>query len=256
MTDKQLLKNMVFTSLFTALTFIFTFSIKIPVPITAGYIHPGDSMVFLSALILPYPFAIFAAGVGSMLADLIGGYGNWALPTLIIKSLMAVVVCASIRYKSNKKFQLGLGVIGSVSWLSFIGFIYQKLATLTGAEQTLLIGELEDVSTVEGLTSHLSNLQLSLGIFTIAVPIILLILYLALKKYHTLNLNFIGLVVAGLVMIIGYYLTSAQFYGYLPAILSVVPNIVQFIVGFLIATLVGPTLLKIGKSYGFLGHTS
>ncbi len=91
---------LVYTSLMTALVFITTFSIRIPVPFTTGYIHPGDTMVFLSGLLLGPLYGAFAAGVGSALSDLMAGYTFWVIPTLIIKGLMAYVVgMISLRLK-------------------------------------------------------------------------------------------------------------------------------------------------------------
>ena len=78
--------RMVLTAIMTALVFIATFSIKIPVPLTQGYIHIGDSMIFIAVLVLGWRYGAFAAGIGSAMADLFGGYPHWILPTLIIKT--------------------------------------------------------------------------------------------------------------------------------------------------------------------------
>lgn len=85
-------KCLVYTALMTALVFVATFTIKVPVPFTNGYIHPGDSMVFLAGLLLGPFYGAFAAGIGSALADLIAGYTFWMIPTLLIKGLMGFVV--------------------------------------------------------------------------------------------------------------------------------------------------------------------
>ena len=56
-----------------ALVFVATYFFKLPVSITQGYIHLGDGFILLGAALLGKP-AIAAAAVGSMLADLLGGY--------------------------------------------------------------------------------------------------------------------------------------------------------------------------------------
>ena len=84
------LRLMILTALFAALTFALTFSVRIPMP-SGGYIHLGDAMIYLSACILPFPYAIAAAGIGGALSDLAGGYAVYILPTLIIKALNASV---------------------------------------------------------------------------------------------------------------------------------------------------------------------
>ena len=57
----------------------------------SGYVNLGDAMVLLSAWILGPVYGTAAAGIGSMLADLLSGYAYYAPGTLIIKCLMAFV---------------------------------------------------------------------------------------------------------------------------------------------------------------------
>jgi uncharacterized membrane protein len=64
--------------------------IKIPTP-TGGYIHPGDGMVLLCGIILGPGMGALAAGIGSMLSDLFGGYLVWVPATFVIKALTAMV---------------------------------------------------------------------------------------------------------------------------------------------------------------------
>lgn len=79
------LRLTVLTAMFAALIIVTTAYIKIPAPL--GYIHIGDSMVYLAASILPAPFGFFAAAIGGAMADLLAGYPQWAFPTAIIKAL-------------------------------------------------------------------------------------------------------------------------------------------------------------------------
>ncbi len=89
---EEKLKLIVFTGMLTALTFVATFIIKLPSP-TGGYIHPGDVMVVLSGALLGPVYGSFAAGIGSALADIVGGYFIYAPVTLVIKALCAGI-CA------------------------------------------------------------------------------------------------------------------------------------------------------------------
>ena len=68
------LKKIVMTALFAALSCVATMSIHIPTPGTGGYIHPGDAVVILSGVILGPVYGLLAGGIGSAMADLIGGY--------------------------------------------------------------------------------------------------------------------------------------------------------------------------------------
>ena len=82
--------RLVYMALFTALTTVATLVIQVPSPMS-GYVNLGDAMVLLSAWILGPVYGTAAAGIGSMLADLLSGYAYYAPGTLVIKCLMAFV---------------------------------------------------------------------------------------------------------------------------------------------------------------------
>ena len=83
-------QKLVFTALMTALVFVATYLPHIPIPL--GYAHLGDAVIFLLALLAPRRAALFAACIGSALADLLGGFALWIVPTLVIKFVMAEIV--------------------------------------------------------------------------------------------------------------------------------------------------------------------
>ena len=76
--------------LMAALTFIFTYTFKIPSP--NGYTHLGDCFVLLGVLVLGRKKGALAGGIGAALSDLLGGYMVWVLPTFFIKAIMAYVM--------------------------------------------------------------------------------------------------------------------------------------------------------------------
>jgi len=84
--------NLALLAIMTALTTIMTFVIRIPYPGTSGYFNLGDSMVMLAGLLLGPVGGFFAGGVGSAIADVVGGFPHWALPTLIIKGFEGMAV--------------------------------------------------------------------------------------------------------------------------------------------------------------------
>ena len=71
----------------SAAIFLLTAFVRIPIP--AGYLNLGDAGVFLVAMLLPAGYAALCAGVGSMLADLIG-FPLYAPVTLVVKGLTAL----------------------------------------------------------------------------------------------------------------------------------------------------------------------
>lgn len=105
------LKKFVTAALMAAMTCVATLSIHIPSP--AGYIHPGDAFVLLSGIILGPIYGPLAAGIGSMIADLLAGYPQYAAATFIIKALTALV--AALIYRKGKIGTVVLaGILGSV----------------------------------------------------------------------------------------------------------------------------------------------
>jgi len=88
MTYKRVQK-LVLASLFAALCYVMTLVVQVPSPMQ-GYVNLGDCAVLLSAWILGPVYGGAAAGIGSMLADLLTGYAHYAPGTFIIKLAMAV----------------------------------------------------------------------------------------------------------------------------------------------------------------------
>ena len=62
-------------------TMIFTF----PIPATSGYFNFGDAIVMTTALIFGPVIGAIAGGLGSGLADLLGGWYSWVIFTTVIK---------------------------------------------------------------------------------------------------------------------------------------------------------------------------
>ena len=127
-------RKIVMAALMAAMTCIATMVIQLPSP-TGGYIHLGDGFVLLSGIILGPIYGGASAGIGSMLADLLSGYGVYAPATLVIKALAAVI--GSIVYyslshtlfKSKSKFVpviaagISGGIVVTVGYLIFESFI-------------------------------------------------------------------------------------------------------------------------------------
>ena len=84
------LHRMVLAALFAAAIAVATaYLLHIPLP-TGGYIHLGDTLIYLAACLLPTPYAVGAAAVGAGLADLLTA-PEWVPATLLIKALVALL---------------------------------------------------------------------------------------------------------------------------------------------------------------------
>ena len=78
------------TALCAAIITVMTAVVKINLSANGEYIHLGDSMVYLSACILPMPYSLIAAALGGGLADILTGAAVWAPFTIVIKVLNAL----------------------------------------------------------------------------------------------------------------------------------------------------------------------
>lgn len=93
-------KNLALAALFAALIAALTM-VHLPIISQSGYVHFGDSMIYLCASLLPAPYALAAAAIGGALADVFFGYFNWAPFTFVIKAMNALPF--AIAYKHMKK---------------------------------------------------------------------------------------------------------------------------------------------------------
>ena len=103
MRNKKSLFKITNTAIFTAIILLATSVIKFSTGLGEGYIHLGDSFVYLTACILPFPYCLVAGALGGALADILSGYAIWAISTMIIKMLNAIpfmLVCR--KHKSSK----------------------------------------------------------------------------------------------------------------------------------------------------------
>lgn len=84
------LRYLTLTGLMAAMITLMTAYIcHIPVGANGGYIHFGDSLIYLAATLLPTPYALAAAAIGGGLADLLTA-PMWAPATIIIKMLITI----------------------------------------------------------------------------------------------------------------------------------------------------------------------
>lgn len=83
-------KKITITGIMAALIMIMTaYSLHIPIGANGGYLHFGDAIIYLTASILPTPYALTAAAIGSGLADLFTA-PMWLPATIIIKMLIVI----------------------------------------------------------------------------------------------------------------------------------------------------------------------
>ena len=108
------IRKMVLAALMAALTYVATMVVKIPSPMQ-GYVNLGDCCVLLSGWILGPWWGGAAAGIGSMLTDLLNGYAHYAPGTLVIKALDAIVAALIVKALGRKPYAYAVGgLVGEI----------------------------------------------------------------------------------------------------------------------------------------------
>ena len=105
--NKNRIRLTALCGIFAAVVFIGTTYLRIPLPITEGYVNLGDAFILIAAYLIG-PAAFFPAAIGSALSDLIG-FPDYAVPTFIIKGTMGLVA-ALIMSKSHGKKAVSIPV--------------------------------------------------------------------------------------------------------------------------------------------------
>lgn len=138
-------KKLIICSLFTALTFIATWIIKVPIPATGGFINVGDSMVIICGIFLGPIYGGFAAAVGSALVDMVSGYMAWTIATFIIKGLMAIFSSLLFKalYKKIKIYSviicgIAAEIVMTLGYFIYESFLFNLLTAAAGIPLSLI----------------------------------------------------------------------------------------------------------------------
>ncbi len=121
--------GLVLSGILAALVFVVTSFTMIKVPfaiVKEAYFHAGDSVIFLSALLLGAPHAALVSGVGSFFADIYLGSPQYMMATLIIKGIMGAIAGHFLYYprnNSSSKTICGLALAGT--WMAISYYLYE-----------------------------------------------------------------------------------------------------------------------------------
>jgi len=125
------LMRLVLSGLMIALVTVMTMLIHWQVPfLTQGaYIHPGDSMIYLSGYLLGGPLAAIIGGIGSAIADSLVGAYQYTFATLVIKTIMGFIAGYFLYRRQNQTLKIGIfGMILSSIWMVLGYTIYEYFA--------------------------------------------------------------------------------------------------------------------------------
>ena len=80
------------SAIFTALVCVATLTFVISIPATTGYFNLGETLIYTAALIFGPLIGGIAGGAGAAIADILGGFAQFAPVTLIVKGLEGAIV--------------------------------------------------------------------------------------------------------------------------------------------------------------------
>jgi len=249
------IEKLVMTALMTALITVVTIIIPIPVPFTNGYIHLGDSMIFLSVIILGWRAGALAAAFGSTFADLLLGFVYWAPWTFVIKGGMALILGLIIYQSAKNKFRFVLTSMVIIAFWLVFNYVVQMIINYEHVRDVSALIEGAGVSEASEFGVFLSKIESRLMIGSLAIPLLLILVAIIFsfskKMALTLSLSqILGMAGSGIFMVFGYYVAGGLIYGnFAISAFSVPFNILQFVVGFVIATLISVGLSKTPLRY-------
>ena len=88
MSNNEKTKRLAISAVLAALTVVMT-AYVFHIPTATGYIHFGDSLIYLAACLLPKPYAMAVGAIGGGVADLLTA-PVWTLPTIVVKMLIVL----------------------------------------------------------------------------------------------------------------------------------------------------------------------
>ncbi len=221
--------NIIYIVVFTVLVFVATIVIQVYQPFTGGYFNLGEAVIYVAALVFGPWVAGIAGGVGAALADAVSGYGIFVPATLVVKfaeGYIAGWLALKLR---------GLRVNARIIGIS-IGFVYLGVIALIGS--LYLSGSLWAGSELLGYGIE-GAIPWWLWVF-IGLVVFVTIAYIGLTTRYG-GVEPLVLLVAGLVMVSGYFLyeyfVSNPLTGREPfaAVFEIPVNIGQAVIGASIA---------------------
>lgn len=141
------IKNLVLSGVFAAIICVTTIFPHLPAGANGGYVHIGDTFIYLAASLLSPSYAVAASAIGAGLADLMVA-PVYVIPTIIIKPLMALMFTAKETRLLCRRNVLGTVFAGIICTLGYYiaeavlagNFISPMVSALQGLVQPVASG--------------------------------------------------------------------------------------------------------------------
>ncbi len=102
--------RVVVTGVLAGVIAVLTLVVRVPIAPTRGYIHLGDVGVYFAAFAFGPVIGLLAGGLGTALADILGGYAHWAPASFLFHGAQGLVA-GYLAFKGTR----GLHLLG---WLA------------------------------------------------------------------------------------------------------------------------------------------
>ena len=164
--ENKKIRQLTLTAMFMAMSCVATMFLSFPTDL--GHTNLGDVFVLLGGFLLGPLYGTVAGGIGSALADLLGGYSHYVPGTLIIKGVCALVAALFVHKLSKGRKPMLFAAIGAVLAELFMVLGYWLY-------KWLILGRWESALT----SVPLNLIQAAAGVS------LSLVMYAALRKIHT-----------------------------------------------------------------------
>lgn len=178
MDNKLSTRELVLMGLMIALVWLAGSVIKIPS--VGGFVHIGDCMVFLCAVVLGKKKGAVASALGMMLVDVLGGYYLWAPFTFVIKGAMAYIAGSILEALKDKSKSFSYIVSFLVSGI-FMVIAYFGAGIIMAGFLTDKVGLIQGIAfSAKDIAGNI--IQVGTGI-VIALPVSAIILKAKLEAF-------------------------------------------------------------------------
>jgi uncharacterized repeat protein (TIGR04002 family) len=146
MRNKTLLFNLTLGAIFAAAIFIVAYLFQFKLLFGAN-INLGDTLIYIIASILPTPFAMAAAVIGSSLSDTLSGFPLWVPADIVIKALLVLYFTRNrdnILCKRNIAAVFLAGVTGLLGYFAY-DYFFVSFNVVTAFTNEVAVGFLQPV---------------------------------------------------------------------------------------------------------------
>jgi uncharacterized membrane protein len=133
-----------------------TLLVQVPVPATQSYIHLGDAAIIAGALLFGARSGLIAGGIGSVLADILGGYAHWAPFTLIIKGLEGFLV-GLIAARTGTRIGIRTVVATTSGGVTVVAGYFLVETTLYGSEAAVIATLPNTIQALSGMVAGVAT---------------------------------------------------------------------------------------------------